>query len=71
MITELAFLAGVTNTAKLVTSVMIVPHRNPVLTAKMLATIDVLSGGRLVVGVGVGWLSEEFESLDTAPLNRR
>ena len=64
-------MAGVTNTAKLVTSVMIVPHRNPVLTAKMLATIDVLSGGRLVVGVGVGWLSEEFESLDTAPFNRR
>ena len=71
MITELAFLAGITSKAKLVTSVMIVPHRNPVLTAKMLSTIDVLSGGRLVVGVGVGWLEEEFESLDTPPFNRR
>ena len=71
MIAELAFLAGVTRNAKLVTSVMIVPHRNPVLTAKMLSTIDVLSGGRLVVGVGVGWLEEEFESLNTPPFNRR
>ena len=71
MLTELAFLAGVTSKAKLVTSVMIVPHRNPVLTAKMLSTIDVLSEGRLVVGVGVGWLEEEFESLNTPPFNRR
>jgi alkanesulfonate monooxygenase SsuD/methylene tetrahydromethanopterin reductase-like flavin-dependent oxidoreductase (luciferase family) len=41
---------------------MIVPYRNPVLTAKALATIDVLSKGRVTVGVGVGWMREEFEA---------
>jgi alkanesulfonate monooxygenase SsuD/methylene tetrahydromethanopterin reductase-like flavin-dependent oxidoreductase (luciferase family) len=39
---------------------MVVPHRPPVLTAKILATIDVLSKGRLIVGCGVGWMREEF-----------
>ena len=71
MIAELAFLAAVTEKASLVTSVMIVPHRNPVVTAKMLSTVDVLSGGRLVVGVGVGWLEEEFEALDAKPFRER
>ena len=71
MISELAFLAGATENTSLVTSVLIVPHRNPVLTAKMLSTIDVLSGGRLIVGVGVGWLEEEFQVLDTPPFNQR
>jgi probable F420-dependent oxidoreductase len=65
------FVAAKTSTLRMVTSVMILPHRNPVLTAKMLATIDVLSGGRLTVGVGVGWMREEFEALDTAPFDRR
>ena len=46
----LSFLVGVTSSAKLLTSVMVLPHRPPVLTAKMLATIDVLSNGRLIVG---------------------
>jgi probable F420-dependent oxidoreductase len=71
MITELAFLAAVTQHIKLVTSVMIVPHRNPILTAKMLSTLDVLSEGRLVVGIGVGWLKEEFDALKTPPFNKR
>ena len=44
-------------------SVLVVPYRNPVVTAKQLATIDAMSGGRLVVGVGVGWWREEFEAL--------
>ncbi len=50
---------------------MILPHRNPVLTAKMLATIDVLSRGRVTVGVGVGWLREEFAALGAADFDRR
>lgn len=70
-ITTLAFLAGVTENIRLVTSVMIVPYRNPLLTAKMLATVDVLSKGRLIVGVGVGWMAEEFELLDAPPFPER
>ena len=59
----LAFLAACTERLRLLTSVMVVPQRHPVLTAKMLATIDVLSAGRLIVGCGVGWLKEEFEAV--------
>ena len=66
-----AFVAGRTSSLRLVTSVMILPYRNPVSTAKALATIDVLSGGRLTVGVGVGWLREEFEALGSPPFERR
>ena len=50
---------------------MILPYRNPVATAKTLATIDVLSRGRVTVGVGVGWLREEFEALGGADFDRR
>ena len=50
---------------------MVVPHRPAVLTAKMLATIDVMSGGRLIVGVGAGWCKEEFEAIDTPPFEDR
>src|SRR5215467_6277436 len=67
----MAFVAAKTTTLRLVTSVMIVPYRNPVLTAKMLATIDVLSGGRVTVGVGVGWLQEEFQALDAPDFAHR
>ncbi|HUF91844.1 MAG TPA: LLM class F420-dependent oxidoreductase [Candidatus Limnocylindria bacterium] len=67
----MAFVAGQTSTLRLVTSVMILPYRNPVATAKTLATIDVLSGGRVTVGVGVGWLREEFEALGAADFDRR
>jgi probable F420-dependent oxidoreductase len=61
---EVAFVAAKTSRLRLVTSVMVVPHRPAVLTAKMLATIDVLSGGRLTLGIGAGWLKEEFEAID-------
>ena len=50
---------------------MVVPQRQPVLTAKMLATIDILSSGRLIVGCGVGWLKEEFEALGAPPYAER
>jgi probable F420-dependent oxidoreductase len=70
-LTVLAFLAGQTQTIRLVTSVIIVPHRNPLVAAKALATLDVLSKGRLIVGVGVGWMREEFETLGLPPFEQR
>src|SRR6201997_2400989 len=66
-LTALAYLAANTSRLRFLTSVMVVPHRPAVLTAKMLATIDVLSGGRLLVGVGAGWLKEEFEAIGAPP----
>ena len=70
-VTTLAFLAGITTQIKLVTSVMIIPYRNPILTAKMLSTLDMLSKGRLILGAGVGWMEEEFQLLDTEPFSER
>ena len=70
-LTLMAFIAAKTRHLRLVSSVMIVPYRNPVLTAKALATIDVLSAGRLTVGIGVGWLREEFEALDAPAFEHR
>ena len=67
----MAFVAGVTTRLRIVSSVMIVPYRNPVITAKMLATIDVLSRGRVTIGVGVGWLREEFQALGAPDFDRR
>ena len=62
-ITSLAFMAGCTKRVRLGFSVLVAPYRHPVVTGKMMATIDVLSNGRLNVGVGAGWLDEEFEAL--------
>jgi probable F420-dependent oxidoreductase len=62
-LTTMAFLAGATARIRFVTSVMIAPYRNAILTAKMLSSLDVLSNGRVVVGLGVGWMKEEFEAL--------
>ncbi|MEU5903573.1 LLM class flavin-dependent oxidoreductase [Micromonospora sp. NPDC047527] len=61
--TTLSFLAGVTRRVKLGTTVLIVPYRHPLLTARMAANLNRLSGGRLVLGVGVGWARQEFEAL--------
>jgi probable F420-dependent oxidoreductase len=66
----LAFLAALTTRIRLGTGICLVPQRNPVYTAKEVATVDVLSGGRFDFGVGVGWLAEEFRALDV-PFERR
>ena len=65
-ITLLAYLAGITTRVRLGVGVLVIPLRHPVLTAKMLAAVDVASGGRLIVGAGTGWLTEEFAALDVA-----
>jgi probable F420-dependent oxidoreductase len=62
-LTTLALVAGVTERVLLGTSILVLPHRNPVLAAKMAATLDHLSSGRVVLGVGVGWMREEIELL--------
>ena len=59
----LAYVAHATSTLRLGTGILIVPQRNPVVLANELATLDHLSGGRVVLGAGVGWLREEFEAL--------
>jgi probable F420-dependent oxidoreductase len=68
--TALTFIAAVTKTVRLGTGICLVPQRNPVYTAKAVADLDVLSGGRVDFGVGVGWLREEFEAV-SAPFERR
>src|SRR5580692_8569 len=70
-LTAVAFVAAKTSKLRLVTSVMVVPHRPAVLTAKILATIDVLSGGRLTLGIGAGWMREEFEAIDAPDFDAR
>src|SRR5919106_2762662 len=62
-LTLLSYLAGCTSRVQLGVSVLIVPHRNPLYTAKVLSTLDVLSGGRVICGVGSGWMREEFDAL--------
>jgi probable F420-dependent oxidoreductase len=70
-LTAVAFVAGKTSRLRLVTSVTVVPHRPAVLQAKMLATIDVLSKGRLTFGIGAGWMKEEFAALGVPPFPER
>jgi probable F420-dependent oxidoreductase len=67
----MAFLAGATTNIRFVTSVMIAPYRNPIITAKMLASLDVLSRGRVIVGLGVGWMKEEFDNLQAPNFSER
>ena len=59
----LAHMAATTNTIRLGTGVLVIPYRDPVLTAKMLATIDNLSDGRVTLGIGTGWSKAEFAAL--------
>jgi len=66
----LSFVAAHTERLKLATGMLILPQRSPLITAKELATLDVLSHGRVVLGVGIGWLREEFEAIG-APFKGR
>src|SRR5215475_2973587 len=66
----LSLVAGVTERVKLGTTVLVLPHRHPVLTAKAVATLDHLAPGRVILGAGVGWMREEIELLG-APYDRR
>ncbi|GLI03303.1 LLM class flavin-dependent oxidoreductase [Phytohabitans aurantiacus] len=68
--TTLSYLAGVTERVQLGTTVLIVPYRHPLLVARMAANLNALSGGRLVLGVGVGWAQQEFEALGV-PFHKR
>src|SRR5215472_8941139 len=66
----LAYLAAVTSRIRLGVSVYVVPYRNPVVTAKLIATLDALSNGRVIFGAGVGWLREEFRAVGADPARR-
>ena len=66
----LTWVAAQTTTLKLATGILILPQRNPAITAKEVATLDRLSGGRVILGVGAGWLEEEFRALDV-PFEKR
>ena len=70
-ITALTWAAAATERIRLLTSVMVLMHRPPVLAAKMLATLDTLSEGRLTLGVGVGWMAEELSVLGAPRFHRR
>ena len=66
----LAYLAGVTTRVHIGTAVLVLPYRPPLLTAKWIATIQELSGERLILGVGVGWMQAEFRALGVDPRRR-
>jgi probable F420-dependent oxidoreductase len=66
--TALAFLAGATESVKLGVSVLVTTYRDPVHWAKVASTIDWLSEGRFILGVGIGWMAEEFDALDRSEI---
>lgn len=67
---SLAFVAAATKTIRLGTGIIILPQRNPVVLAKELASVDVVSGGRLIFGIGVGYLKPEFDAIGAAFENK-
>jgi probable F420-dependent oxidoreductase len=69
-LTTLAYAAACTSKIRLATGICLVPEHNPLVLAKTAATLDRLSGGRFILGAGVGWLAEEFEALGI-PFERR
>lgn len=70
-VATMGVLVGATQRVKIGTAVLVMPYRNPVLLGRMLATLDVLSAGRTMLGAGVGWLAEEFAALDARPFVAR
>ena len=70
-VATMAVLVGATKRVRIGTAALIMPYRNPVLLARMLVTLDHFSGGRIVLGAGVGWLEEEFNVLDAHDFKRR
>ncbi|HET6320225.1 MAG TPA: LLM class F420-dependent oxidoreductase [Chloroflexota bacterium] len=67
----LGYLAGITSRVRLGTHVLVLPYRHPLITAKIIATVDNLSGGRIDLGIGAGWMKEEFDALDSPSYERR
>lgn len=70
-LTAIAFLAAKTSRLRFVTAIMVAPYRPAVLTAKIISTIDILSGGRITVGVGTGWMKDEFEAVGAPDFSKR
>ncbi len=70
-IATLAFLAGCTSRIRLLASIAVVPYRPAILAAKLFQTADVLSGGRIIAGVGAGWMKAEFDILGSPPFAER
>ena len=66
----MAFVAAQTTSIKLGTGILILPQHSPVITAKQVATLDVMSGGRVLLGIGVGWLKEEFDAIGASFADR-
>ena len=70
-LTLMSYMAAITKNMRILSSVMVVPHRNPIHAAKTIATIDVLSNGRVTIGCGAGWMEEEFLAIGTEPFRER
>ena len=70
-VATMGVLVGATKRVKLGTAVLVMPYRNPLLLARMLVTLDQFSGGRIILGAGVGWLEEEFEVLSSYDFKKR
>ncbi len=66
----LSYVAAATHEIKLATGILILPQHNPVITAKQVATLDHMSGGRVLLGIGVGWLKEEFDAIGASFADR-
>ncbi len=68
--TTLSFVAGITTKVRLGFSVLVLPFRHPILNAKMVTSLDALSRGRAILGVGIGWMKEEFEGMGASYADR-